>query len=244
MSNKWSSQYIQMTEQTDTYPVDRAHPRVVIACRVMQAELDRLVVEDAPVEIRYLDQNLHRTPEKMPALIQAEIDAVADYAGHIVLGYGLCSNGIVGATAVNQPLCVPRAHDCITLMLGSRRAYHQAFSKRSGTYYLTAGWVAEQKDPLGQMENEYVPRMGREMAEWGIREELLHYTHIVLINTRGGDIEDLRARAKANAEFLDKTYEEIAGSDQLFRKILFGPYGPEDFVCFAPGEPVIQKPFL
>ncbi len=244
MSNTWSFLKIQMTEQTDTYPVDRDHPRVVIACGVMKAELDRLVTGDTPIEIRYLDQNLHRSPEKMPALIQAEIDAVAGYAGHIVLGYGLCSNGVVGAKAVKQPMCIPKAHDCITLMLGSRSAYQQAFSKRSGTYYLTAGWVSEQKDPLGMMENEYVPRMGREMAEWGIREELLHYTHIVLINTRGGNAVSLRARARANAEFLGKTYEEIEGSDALFRKIVFGPYGQEDFVCLAPGEPVKQKPFL
>lgn len=231
-------------DQDNAYDVSRDRPRVVIACRVMKTELDALLAEDAPIEVRYLDQNLHRSPEKMPGLIQAEIEAVADYAGHIVLGYGLCSNGIVGVRAVNQPVCVPRVHDCVALMLGSRKAYQQAFARRAGTYYLTSGWVAEEKDPLGMMENEYVPKLGRETAEWGIREELRHYTHIVLINTYGGDIESLRKRAKANAEFLDKTYDEIPGSSAYFQKILFGPYDWPDFVCIQPGEAFAQKPFL
>ncbi|MBS3756530.1 MAG: DUF1638 domain-containing protein [Desulfobacterales bacterium] len=223
-------------------------PNVVIACRVMQYELDAIRETEGEgagnTEIRYMDQNLHRTPEKMPELLQAEIDAAADYAGRIVLGYGLCSNGVVGVTARKQRLYIPRVHDCIALLLGSRRAYFRAFHERAGTYYLNPGWVAEQKDPLGMMENEYEPRMGREMAEWGIREELRHYTHIVLINTGAGDIEKLRKRARANAEFLGKEYEEVAGSPEYFRQLLFGPYDTEDFVCLEPGQKAKQKPFM
>ncbi|MGM0451697.1 MAG: DUF1638 domain-containing protein [Thermodesulfobacteriota bacterium] len=235
---------MQTDDLNNAFGVDTAHPRVVIACRVMKTELDALVSADAPIEIRYLDQNLHRSPERMPALIQAQIEAVSGYAGHIVLGYGLCSNGIVGVSAVRQSVCVPRVHDCVALMLGSRKAYQQAFARRAGTYYLTAGWVAEEKDPLGMMENEYAPKLGRETAEWGIREELRHYTHIVLINTYGGDILPLRKRAKANAEFLDKTYDEISGSSAYFQKILYGPYDGPDFVCIQPGEAFAQKSFI
>ncbi|MFO7930231.1 MAG: DUF1638 domain-containing protein [Desulfosalsimonas sp.] len=226
---------------------DQKQPtRVIIACRVMEYELESLRQQKGgdDVEIRYLDQNLHRTPEKMPDLIQAQIDDAADYAELIVLGYGLCSNGIVGITARKQQVCIPRVHDCIALLLGSRQAYFRAFNERAGTYYLTPGWVAEEKDPLGMMENEYTPRMGRETAEWGIKEELKHYSHIVLIDTSTGDIKKLRKRARANAEFLGKEYEEVKGSRAYFEKILFGPYDTEDFVCLEPGEKSEQKPFM
>lgn len=220
--------------------------RVIIACRIVEHELEALRRQsgDNNIELRYLDQNLHRTPEKMPDLIQAEIDAVQDYAGLIVLGYGLCSNGIVGVTARKQNVCIPRVHDCIALLLGSRQAYFKAFNERAGTYYLTPGWVAEEKDPIGMVENEYGPKMGREMAEWGIREELKHYTHIVLIDTGTGDIEKLRKRAMANAEFLEKNYKEVKGSRAYFEKILFGPYDPKDFICLKPGQKAEQKPFM
>jgi len=220
-------------------------PRVVIACRVMKTEIDCLLPQDGSIEVHYLDQNLHRSPERMRPLIEEKIAETAEYAAHIVLGYGLCSNGVVGIRAAGQMLCVPRVHDCVALMLGSRRAYHKAFSERAGTYYLTPGWVAEQKDPLGMLENEYVPKLGREDAEWGLREELKHYTHIVLISGQGmKDRAFLRERAKANADFLEKQYEEVEGSDRFFRKLLFGPYDSEDFVCVAPGEAIPQKPFL
>ena len=56
--------------------------------------------------------------------------------------------------------------------MGSRAAYEKVFYEQPGTYYLTPGWVEERKDPLGYMESAYVPKMGREKAEWGIREEL------------------------------------------------------------------------
>ncbi len=226
------------------YGLDRDHPRVVIACRVMKSEIDALLPEDAPIEVHYLDQNLHRTPERMRRMIEGKIAEVAGYAAHIVLGYGLCSNGVVGTRALKQEICIPRVHDCIALMLGSRQAYHDAFKARAGTYYLTPGWVAEEKDPLGMLENEYVPKMGRQDAEWGLREELKHYTHIVLIGGRGKDREKLRKRAKDNAGFLGMQFEEVEGSDRYFRKLLFGPYDPADFVCVPAGGKIPQKPFL
>ena len=40
----------------------------------------------------------------------------------ILLGYGLCSNGLVGLTARSIPLVIP-VHDCITLFLGSKEQY-------------------------------------------------------------------------------------------------------------------------
>jgi hypothetical protein len=210
----------------------------------MQPELEALQSQDNTVEVRYLDQSLHRTPDRMPRLLQEQIDAVHTYASKIILGYGLCSNGIVGVTAPKQGLFVPKAHDCITLFLGSRARYDKTFHARPGTYYLTPGWVAEKKDPLGQMENEYVPRMGREMAIWGIKEELKNYTHIALIDTQVVDLAPLRQRAMQNAKFLEKKYEEIAGTLDYFKKILFGPYDTENFLFLKPGETVQQKPFL
>lgn len=221
--------------------------RVVIACRVMAQELDALLPKCPPevsIELRYMDQQLHRTPEKMPRRIQAEVDRVAGYADEILLGYGLCANGIVGVSAPRQKLCVPRVHDCVALLLGSREAYQKAFKERAGTYYITPGWVQEKKDPLGILENEYIPRLGREAAVWGIREELAHYTHIALIETHAADSGPLRARAMENARFLGKQYTEVKGRPDYFERILFGPHTEPDFVCMEPGEPIRQRPFL
>ncbi len=223
---------------------DAALPRAVIACRCMAPELDALGPDRHGVEVRYLDQNLHRTPDIMPELIAEAVEEVEDRASSIVLGYGLCSNGIVGVKAPRQGLIVPRVHDCIALFLGSRGEYNLRRGERPGTYYLTPGWVAEEKDPLGQLEHEYIPRVGKETAEWAIREELKHYTHIALIDTGVGDREPLRARAMKNASHLEMEYEEVRGTDLYFRKLLFGPYEEEDFVFVEPGKTVRADPWL
>lgn len=221
--------------------------RVVIACRVMEPELNHVLAEggeaDEGVEIVYLDQLLHRTPGKLLDLVQEKIDQVAQTASRIVLGYGLCSNGVVGVTARQQGLIIPRCHDCIALFLGSPERYQEIFRAKPGTYYLTPGWIREQKDPLGIIE-EYVPKYGRDTTRWLIEEELKHYTHISLIDTGVDEMAPLRARAMENATVLKKEYEEIPGSLDYFRELLHGPYADEKFLRLRLGEKFTQEMFF
>lgn len=217
---------------------------VLVACRVMEPELEVARGGRDGVEIRYLDQGLHRTPKKMAAAIQEQIDQAAAYASRIVVGYGLCSNGIVDLEARQQGLYLPHCHDCIAFFLGSHRAYLKIFEARPGSYYLTPGWVAEKKDPLGIIEEDYTPRLGRETAFWAMEEELKHYTHITMINTGVGNIDSLRERAKKNARVLNKQYEEIEGSLDLFRKLIRGPYTTGEFFYLKPGQKVTQEMFI
>ncbi len=218
--------------------------RVVIACRVMEPELNRVLAEGGEgAEIIYLDQALHRTPAKLISQLQEKIDQVARRASRIVLGYGLCSNGVVGVTARQQGLLIPRCHDCIALFLGSPSRYQEVFREKPGTYYLTPGWIAEKKDPLGVLE-EYVPKYGRETAQWVIEEELKHYTHISLIDTGVEEMEPLRERAMENATVLKKQYAEISGSLDYFRELLHGPYPDEKFLHLRLGEAFNQEMFF
>jgi hypothetical protein len=181
----------------------------------------------------------------MSARIQALVDQAAEYADRIVLGYGLCSNGIVGVEARRQELIVPRCHDCIAFFLGSPGAYAKDHESRPGTYYLTPGWIAEGKDPLSIIEDEYEPKFGRETAEWVKKEELKHYTHIVMIDTGVAEIEPLRKRAEENAEFFNMQYIEIEGKSlDYFVKLVQGPYAEDEFFQLKPGEAVTQEMFI
>lgn len=217
---------------------------IVVACHVMEPEIEMIRKDHNGVEIRYLDQGLHRTPKNMARLVQEQIDQASEYAERIVLGYGLCSNGIVGVTPRHQGLIVPRCHDCIAFSIGSPEAYEKIFEERPGTYYITPGWVAEKKDPLSIVEYEYEPRYGRDTAIWVMEEELKNYTHIVLIDNHLTDIGPLRERAIENASFFKKQYEEIKGSVEFFKKILRGPYNDGDFLILKSGQAVTQEMFL
>lgn len=226
---------------------DRKGRSVIIACRVMEPELAHIVSErneaDDRTNILYLEQALHRTPGKLLIKVQEKIDQIARTASRIVLGYGLCAKGVVGVTARISELIIPRCHDCIALFLGSPNRHLEIFREKPGTYYLTPGWVAERKDPLGIME-EQVPKFGRETARWVIEEELKHYTHIALIDTGVEEMAPLRARAMENAHVLKKQYEEIPGSLVYFRELLRGPYSEDKFLRLRPGEKFAQEMVL
>jgi hypothetical protein len=214
---------------------------VVIACRVMEPELEAVRAGSQAVEIIYLEQGMHRTPKNLPGMIQERIDQAASYATVIVLGYGLCSNGLVGVTARRQKLIVPRCHDCIALFLGSPARYDAVFRDHPGTFYLTPGWVKQNQDPLGTYQVEYLPKYGSEVALWAIRESLKNYTHIALINSGMPESEALRRRALENAEFLNMTFTEIEGNLSYFEKIIRGPYKAEEFLHLQPGETITQS---
>lgn len=223
---------------------DRNGRTVIIACRIMEPELTHLLSEkneeDEGTVILYMEQSLHRTPEKLLVLVQDQIDQAARTASRIVLGYGLCAKGIVGIAAKVSELIIPRCHDCIALFLGSPNRHREIFREKPGTYYLTPKWIDGKKDPLGLLE-DYALRYGRETARWVIEEELKHYTHIALIDTGVEEIAPLRMRAMANAAFLKKQYEEIPGSLVYFRELLRGPYREEKFLRLHPGETFTQE---
>ena len=79
------------------------------------------------VDARFLSKGLHdRGARAMRTGLQIAIDEAEAEAGKydaIALGYGLCGNGLAGLEARSVPLVLPRAHDCITLLMGSRTEF-------------------------------------------------------------------------------------------------------------------------
>ena len=113
-------------------------PTVIIACRVMQEHLQKLLPQDTSVT--YMDITLHNTPMKLAAALQAEIDSIAQ-PSTVIVGYGLCGNGLLGVKSGPHTLIVPRTHDCVAIFLGSHQRYVQRFFANPNTYYLTRGWL-------------------------------------------------------------------------------------------------------
>jgi len=214
---------------------------LILGCAVMEQELRRF--QNGQAVFKFLDYGLHRTPENMTKALQVEIDQVQeeDYDG-IVLGYGLCSNGIVGLHSPKHSLVIPRIHDCISLFLGSPEAYRKQSAEYPGTYYLTPGWIERGQTPISKYES-YARSYDEETARWVLHEEMKHYTRIALIDTGVYHIEPFRAVAKENAKFLRVAYKELRGSPQLFRELICGPR-EKNFLIVEKGHSVQQEMFL
>ncbi|MBK8050203.1 MAG: DUF1638 domain-containing protein [Anaerolineales bacterium] len=63
----------------------------------------------------------------------------------IILAYGLCGASTAQLIARHTPIVMPRAHDCITLYLGSRDRYQAEFEKHPGTYWYSADYLERQE---------------------------------------------------------------------------------------------------
>jgi hypothetical protein len=214
---------------------------LVLACAVIEKEICQF--QNGQVEFKYFDYGLHRTPENMAKALQSEIDQAEEgnYKG-IIMGYGLCSNGIVGLYSRKHRLVIPRIHDCISLFMGSPEVYRVQSAENPGTYYLTPGWIEKGQTPLSKFKS-YAQSYDVETAKWVLHEEMKHYTRIALIDTGVYPMEPYRAVAKENADFLGVTYEELQGSSQLFRELICGPR-EGNFLILEKGQSVQQEMFL
>ena len=131
-------------------------------------------------------------PERLKAALRAAV-ADADRPGAtIVVGYGLCSNAVLGLKTKYATLVVPRVDDCIAMMLGSNEAFAAESAKAPGTYYVAKAYLEECDTILSEHE-KLVEKRGCERAEKMMRLLLANYTRIALIDTGRYDLAPYRA---------------------------------------------------
>lgn len=96
-------------------------PIVVVACQIFKEMLEDFLPDEIASEATWLDYGLHRIPKKIRISVQEIIEQI-ETPSLILLGYGLCGNGITGIKSGKHTLLIPRMDDCITMMLGSHKA--------------------------------------------------------------------------------------------------------------------------
>ncbi len=224
-------------------------PTIMIACRIFESLLERILPEGTFESITYLDYGLHRVPEKLTRAVQEQIDAV-ETPSLIVLGYGLCGNGLKGIQSGRHTLLIPRTDDCIAILLGSYGNYLREFSKEPGTYYLTKGWLESGSDPLKEY-HEVREKYSEEDAQWIMDTQYQHYKRLLFVAHHQSDLDDYRPRAKEVAEYCQRwnmDYEEMLGSDRYVRKLIETAsaldQAGQDFLVIPPGKTIEQAMFM
>ncbi len=205
---------------------------LVMACATVIEEMLPFMPEGMQHQV--FDFGLHIKPDRLRQTLQEAIDAVSGQFDTIILGYGLCSQGIIGIKANRCRLVAPRVDDCIAIFLGSSKAYTSQSYSEPGTYYLTKGWIEVGDTPFSEYERS-LQRFGKERADYIYQAMMGKYKRLALINTGQFDLEKYRSYARCTAERFDLRYEEIEGSDELVRKMLLGSWDDE-FVVLEPGE--------
>lgn len=224
-------------------------PLAIIACRVLQDMFEMLMADDFASQVKFMDYGLHRVPKKMVQVLQAEIDQI-EQPSLVVLGYGLCGNGLDGIHAGLHTLLVPRTDDCIALLLGSYEAYRKEFQSAPGTYYLSKGWLESGSHPLKEYE-EINAKYGEEEAKWIMDMQYQAYERLCLVADSQADLNKYRSKAQEIARFCERwnfRYEEILGSGAYIRQLInvAADLSKADgnFVVVPPGGKVTQQLFI
>jgi hypothetical protein len=223
-----------------------------IVCKVMQREAYRCAaLSPNIVDVVVMQQGLHNEPEKLRGEVQKALDATSDTQGRpydaSLLGYGLCSNGIVGLSA-KVPIVVPRGHDCITLLLGSKDRYKEYFDSHRGVYWFSPGWIETDNQPgkerFERTLKEYIEKFGEDNAKYLIEAEqnwMKEYNWAAYIDWGFANSADEKEFTKRAAEFLNWKYDEVKGDSGLMQRLVDGQWDEKEFLIVQPGQKITEN---
>jgi hypothetical protein len=230
----------------------------VISCDVLRREISYLAGRSpCYVDTVFLPQGLHETPDKLREMLAEEIEKANeefprrlyekhDYYDYIILAYGLCDNAVVGLKSGRVPLAIPRAHDCITLLLGSKEKYRGLYDASPGTYWYSRGWIERSLQPgrerYERIYESYVEQYGEENADYLMEMEqgwFTSYNRAFFIDWEElGNSELYRSYTKECADYLKWAYEESPGDPSLLRKMLQGEFNENEVLLVEPGKTI------
>jgi hypothetical protein len=234
----------------------------LVACNVLQRELCAAIA-DSPnvIDPEFLELGLHENPERLRQKLQSKIDeacaasekaagiAASDAYGAVLLGYGLCGNGLAGIEARELPIVIARAHDCCTILLGSRSEFLARFGGNLSASWSSAGYVERgqtyfrasdigRSAGLGLEYEELVAQYGEENARyvWDAMRPAVEEREIRYIETpETASLAYAEAmREKAAAE--GKDFILLRGSSRLLRGLVAGTWDEEDYLVVPPGK--------
>jgi hypothetical protein len=224
----------------------------LLACSVFEREIALLAGNAAHiVETRFYEIALHDRPDTLREKLQGEILALdaRDDIEAIVLAYGLCGRGTAGLRAGRHPFVLPRAHDCITVFLGSKEHYAAHQRGCPTCYYYTPGWNRARRvpgpDKIASMQEEYSAQFDADDVEFLIESEkaawAMHDT-ATYIDLGTAEAETEADYAKQCADSLDWKFERIHGDPALLRDLLERRWDDERFQIIRPGEALGHSP--
>jgi hypothetical protein len=196
-------------------------------------------------DLAFLPQGLHNEPRRLNASVAAAVAGIeaGGRAEAIALVYGVCSRGIEAIPLRRCRLVVPRAHDCITLFLGSKERYQRFQQENPAIYWYSPGWnkchAAPGPDRFARLRADFLKKFPEDEADYLIemeRELHAHYTTAAYVDVGIGDAAANIAYTRRCACWMGWDFQRVQGDPRLLRDLLAGHWDDDRFLVVQPRQ--------
>lgn len=230
----------------------------VIACNVFFRELSYCAAQSPhTIDLEFFELGEHVHCDQLRQHVQTKI-AQAELAAKpynaILLGFGLCGNAAKGLRAGKIPLVIPRAHDCCTILLGSKTRFKENFQDNPSTPFSSAGYM-ERGEYFVRRDNgqiaygdgyaALVSQYGEDDAKyiWDSMHPKLEgmEERAVFIDIPEIHFPEKIAEFKRQAEAEGKQFTLLQGSLDILRALVNGDWDNDNFLTIGPGRQITAR---
>ncbi|WP_411678665.1 DUF1638 domain-containing protein [Clostridium thailandense] len=207
--------------------------KVILACRTIEPEV-KLAMEKTCVQypVYWVESGLHNVPQKLHDALEENLKALPENTT-VLMAFGFCGNTVLGLHTGSHCVIIPKADDCITLILGSAER-RKNMEGEKGTYFLTPSWLKDEAN----IWNEYkhaLNKYGEKRAKRIMQVMFKNYERIMAIETGTYDAAAFFEICKKVSADLELKPESCSGTTAWLEKLLTGPYD-ENFLISEPNS--------
>ena len=213
---------------------------VIITCKTLEEELT-LAMKNTGLEfpVEYIESGLHERPKKLAEAVLERFEAAE--ADRVLLCIGQCGNSLIGLSAGDFELIMPKVDDCLSMLLGSTQKKTR-LSMEDRAFFLTKGWLKGESTIMSQYRRS-VEKYGEDIAISILESMYAHYKTVGLIDTGTSPIDELWDSTEEVADLLGFERRVYKGTISYIEQLLTGPWDDGKFIVKKPHETITAEDY-